>query len=171
MWALLGPRVWIRQSSRFFCALKLAVLFNNDCLQTTNNIMTYISTRIFSNPFPSLDPHFQCYNNSVDAQKPYSYYTNSPLQENVIVYVLSWRAMKVRMANTLCSIAKWMRELLRFISLLFGMCSSQTCYIRDAFCGTTLYRFPLIYISLLSCLICKDRFKIDQLVILSINTH
>ena len=27
MWALLGPRVWIRQSSRFFCALKLPFQF------------------------------------------------------------------------------------------------------------------------------------------------
>ena len=136
-----------------------------------NITMTRISKNNFNDPFPSLYPHYQNCTDSFDPDKPYQHRSINPLQENVIVYILSWRAMKVRMAHALCSIAKWMRELLRFISLLFGMCSSQSCFILDAFCGASLYRFPLIFISLLYILIRKVSFKVHQMVILSINTH
>jgi len=110
--------------------------------------MTRIFQNNFNDPFPSLYPYCQTCNSSFDAQKSYQYYTDSPFQENVIVYILSWRAMKVRMAMSVRSIRQWMRKLLAFVSLLFGMCSSQSCFIRDAFCGTTLYRFPIIFVSL-----------------------
>jgi hypothetical protein len=50
--------------------------------------------------------------------------------------------MKVRLSKPIGFIKKMMRELLAFISLLFGMCSSQSCLILDAFCGASLYRFP-----------------------------
>jgi len=59
------------------------------------------------------------------------------------------------MAKILFSIKKWMRELLAVVSLLFGMCSSQSCFILDAFCGATLYRFPIITISSLFILFRK----------------
>ncbi|MEI7504347.1 MAG: hypothetical protein WCJ61_13785 [Paludibacter sp.] len=54
--------------------------------------------------------------------------------------------MKVLLAKSIVSIKQWMRELLAFVSLLFGMCSSQSSFILDAFCGASLYRFPLIFI-------------------------
>ena len=110
--------------------------------------MTNLSASIFYDPFPSLYPHFQSCNRSIGAVGLSSHGTNYPLHEKVIVYILSYRTMKVRMTKLIGSIKKMMRELLRFISLLFGMCSSQSCFILDAFCGASLYRFPLIYISL-----------------------
>ncbi|MEI8087692.1 MAG: hypothetical protein WCG93_15890 [Paludibacter sp.] len=103
--------------------------------------MTNISASIFNDPFPSLYPHFQFCNRRVDRHKP-----NFPLHEKVIVYILSYRTMKVRLAKPIGSIKKMMRELMKFISLLFGMCSSQSCLILDAFCGASLYRILVINI-------------------------
>ena len=113
--------------------------------------MTHIFQNNFYNPFPSLYPHYQTCNRSFVAQKSYQYFTDSPLHENVIVYILSWRAMKTRMAMSVgSSIKQWMRKLRAFITLLFGICSSQCCFILDAFCGASLYRFPIISFSYLS---------------------
>lgn len=141
----------------FYCP-EVSPFLNNGWMPKSRT-MTHIFHNNFYKPFPSLYPQCQTCNSSFETLKPYSYFINSPLHENVIVYILSWRAMKVRMANPLCSIAKWMRELLRFISLLFGICSSQTCYIRDAFCGTSLYRFPLFHTKLLCPFFSRDGIK------------
>ena len=100
----------------------------------------------FNDPFPSLYPHYQSCNGNFDTDKPNLHSANFPLYEKEIANILSYRTMKVRMAKTIGSIKKMMRELLAAVSLLFGMCSSQPCFILDAFCGATLYRFPFIQI-------------------------
>ncbi|MEI7503117.1 MAG: hypothetical protein WCJ61_07525 [Paludibacter sp.] len=108
--------------------------------------MTNISASIFNDPFPCLYPHFQPHYRSIGDVGPSSHGSNFPLHEKVIVYILSYRTMKVRLAKPIGSIKKMMRELMKFISLLFGMCSSQSCFILDAFCGASLYRILVINI-------------------------
>jgi hypothetical protein len=104
--------------------------------------MTRIFQNHFNDPFPSLYPYFLNYNDSFETHCSYPHQSYFPFQGKVIVYLLSYRTMKIRMTQTIGAIKKMMRELLAFVSLLFGMCSSQSCFILNAFCGTMLYRFP-----------------------------
>jgi len=59
-------------------------------------------------------------------------------------FITTLREMTIRMYNNICAVKSHAYNLFSYISLLFGLCSSQSSIIFSAFFGTSLSRIPTL---------------------------
>ena len=75
-------------------------------------------------------------------------YITWDLNERIIDYILTdeirerLREMRLRMRKPLIALKRLKNSLLAFFSLLFGLCSSESSLIFDAYFGASLSRIP-----------------------------